>query len=78
MRGRAATRSRTATTRGILRLDALHRLGKGVAQALDQLEQRQVDIAELAPEHVRPAALLQHALEIAEIFRRALFEEILA
>ena len=57
-------------------LDLLHRLREGVAQALDQLEQRQVHITELTAEHVRPAALLQHGLEIAEIFRRAVLEEI--
>src|SRR5215211_3998951 len=57
-------------------LEPLHALGKGVAQALDDLEQRQVDIAEAAAEQVVAAALRQHALEVAQELRHAILPEI--
>ncbi len=60
---------------GDFALDAGHRLREGIAQALDQLEQREIDVRKLASEQIRPAALLQRGLEIAEIFRHALGEK---
>src|SRR4051794_22709915 len=58
-------------------LDAFHRLRKRVAQAFNELKQRQVDVSDLAPEYIRPFAFLNNRLEIAEIFRRSLFEKVL-
>src|SRR5262245_17944457 len=44
-----------------LALEPFHPLGKGVAQALDDLEQRKIDIAELAAENIGATALFDHA-----------------
>ena len=60
-----------------LLLEPLHALGKRVAQALDDLEQGEIDVRELAAEQIVAAALLQHALEVAEEFRHAITPEIL-
>ena len=46
-------------------LEALHPLGKSVAQALDDLKDREIDISQPAPDQILAAVLLQHALEIA-------------
>src|SRR5882757_8391616 len=59
-----------------LLLEALHPLREGVAQALDDLEQAEVHVAEPPAEQPGPAAALDHALEIAEEFRHAIFPEI--
>ena len=67
MRGRAIIRSCTPTT--------LHGRRKRIAQAGDQLKERQIDVGQLAPGHKSPAAFLEHGLEIAEIFRRAFGQE---
>ncbi len=60
-----------------LGLDALHGPREGVPQALDHLEQRQVDIAERAADQVLGALRIagQHPLEIAEVLGRAGLEE---
>src|SRR5262245_9060334 len=60
-----------------LALEPFHPLGKGVAQPLDDLEQREVHIGQPAAEDIRTAALLQHALEIAHEFRQPVAPEIL-
>src|SRR3954453_9838113 len=57
--------------------DAFHRLRECVAQAFDELKQRQVDVGDLTPEYIRPFGPLNNRLEIAEIFRRSLFEKAL-
>src|SRR5438067_8961739 len=59
-----------------LPFEALHALGKRVAQTFDDLEQREVDIAEPAAEQVRAARRGQNALEIAQIFRNAVAPEV--
>jgi hypothetical protein len=46
-------------------LEALHPLGKSVTQALDDLEDREIDVSQPAPDQILAAVLLQHALEIA-------------
>src|SRR6476619_2376781 len=76
MRGRLATRSCSAIRH--LLLEPLHVLGEGVAQALDDLEQREVDVAQPAADKVLAAVLLQHALEVVEEFRHPIAPEILA
>src|ERR1700688_797037 len=58
-------------------LETLHALGKGVAQSLDDLEEREVDIAQPAADQIFAAVLLQHALEIIQEFRHAITPEIL-
>src|SRR5690348_18344722 len=50
---------------GNLPLEPFHAIGERVAQAGDQLEQRQVDVAQPPAEHMVSAVFLQHALEIA-------------
>src|SRR5262249_8213674 len=57
-------------------LEPLHPLREGVAQALHDLEQREIDIAQPAPEHIGAAARAQQALEIAQVFRHAVTPEI--
>src|SRR5215467_6537353 len=59
-----------------LALEPLHPLGEGVTQALDDLEQREIRIAELAADEIGAAAVSQHALEIAQEFRQAIAPEI--
>src|SRR5581483_10984090 len=59
-----------------LPLEALHPLRKGVAHGRDDLEQRQVDIAEPAAQHVGTPAARDDALEIAQEFRDAVAPEI--
>src|SRR6516165_8579007 len=59
-----------------LALEPLHPLGEGVTQALDDLEQRQVRIGELAADEIGAAAVCEHALEIAQEFRQAVAPEI--
>src|SRR5512132_3822327 len=59
-----------------LALEPLHPFWKGVTQTFDNLEQRKVDIGELATQNIGPAALLQHALEIAQEFRQAMAPEV--
>ncbi len=57
MRGRLATRSRSGDDSREFLFQALHRLWECVAKALDDLEQRQVGIAEPAAEEIgAPAA----------------------
>src|SRR4051794_14140139 len=58
--------------------ESLHPLRKGVAQAFDDLEQRQVNVAKPAAEQIRTAAARDHVFEIAEIFRHAALPEIRA
>src|SRR5262245_29561260 len=58
-------------------LEALHALRKPVAQALDDLEQAQVNVREAASREPRPTALLQDLLEVAEKLRHAITPEIL-
>src|SRR5690348_453324 len=62
---------------GNLSLEALHALGEGVAQALDDLEQRKINVSKPASDDESTAIVFQHALEIAEIFRHAVTPEIL-
>src|SRR5215471_11314797 len=59
-----------------LALEPLHPLGESVTQALDDLEQREIRIAELAADEIGAAAVSQHALEIAQEFRQAMAPEI--
>src|SRR5215470_19337289 len=59
-----------------LALEPPHALRKGVAQALDDLEQRKVDVAEPAAEDIGAAALAEHALEVAQEFRHPIAPEI--
>src|SRR5262249_18777945 len=59
-----------------LSLEPFHALGERIAQALDDLEQREVDIGQLAAEEIIAAARGEHALEVAEKFRHAIFPEI--
>src|ERR1700730_13899142 len=54
-----------------------HRPRKGVAQALDDLEQGKIRIGSRPAGQVLAGAPLQHSFEIAEIFRRAGFQKIL-
>ena len=49
---------------------------KGVTQARDDLEQRQVCIGEVVADEIRTAALLHHALEIAQEFRQPIAPEV--
>jgi hypothetical protein len=74
MFGRAATRSCSSTSREFA-LERLHAFRKGIAQSLDDLEQRQVDIGQAAAGDVSPAIGRQQVLEIAEIFRHAFLPE---
>src|SRR3954471_17195892 len=60
-----------------LALEPFHPLGESVAQALDDLEQREVDIAELAAEHIGATALVEDALEIMQELGQAIAPEIL-
>src|SRR5215475_1870152 len=53
-----------------LALEPLHPSGKGVAQALDDLEQREVRIGELAADEIGAAAVGEYAFEIAQEFRQ--------
>src|SRR5215475_11536189 len=59
-----------------LALEPLHPSGEGVAQALDDLEQREVHIGELAADEIGAAAVGEYALEIAQEFRQAIAPEI--
>src|SRR3954470_24387577 len=58
-----------------LPFESLHPLRKGIAQAFDDLEQRQVNVAKLAAKEVRTAVACDQAFEIAEIFRHAALPE---
>src|SRR5262249_27497010 len=49
-----------------LALEPLHPAGEGVAQALDDLEQREVRIGELAADEIWAAAVGESAREIAQ------------
>src|SRR5262245_25994749 len=60
-----------------LALEPLQPSGEGVAQALDDLEQREVRIGELAADEIGAAAVGEYALEIAQEFRQAIAPEIL-
>src|SRR4051794_20092215 len=60
-----------------LALEPFHPLGEGVAQALDDLEQGEVDIAELAAEHIGAAALVEDALEVMQELGQAIAPKIL-
>src|ERR1700761_8736720 len=62
---------------GHLSLKALHALWKGVAQPLDDLKDRKIDVAQTPADEKSPAVFLQDALEIAEEFRHAIAPEIL-
>jgi hypothetical protein len=75
IRGRCATRSCSAKSRNFL-LEALHPLRKSVAQALDDLKEREIDISQPAPDQILAAILLQHALEITQEFRHAIAPEV--
>src|ERR1041384_8172435 len=59
-----------------LLLEPLHALGEAVAQALDDLEQAEVDIGEPAAGEPWPAALRQDHLEITEELWHAITPEI--
>ena len=59
-----------------LLLEPLHALREAVAQALDDLEQAEIDISELAAEQEMAAAARQNLLEVAEEFRHAIAPEI--
>src|SRR5690242_20346576 len=61
-----------------LALQPLHRLREGVAQPLDDLEQREVRIGEPAAEQERATAFRDHVVEIAEVFWRATLAKILS
>src|SRR5882724_3496385 len=50
-------------------LERLHAVGKGVAQPLHDLEQRQIDIGRSAAGGISAAIALYKSFEIAEIFR---------
>src|SRR5262245_30163299 len=63
---------------GDIRLERLHPVREGVAQALNDLEQREIDIGDAPPGDIAAAIVLQQLLEIAEIFWDALFPELLA
>src|SRR6185437_6798175 len=56
-------------------LERIHALGERIAQALDDLEQREVDIGDAPPGDIEAAIVLHQSLEIAEIFRHALLPE---
>src|SRR5579871_5806369 len=58
-------------------LQPLRHLGKRKAQAVDDLEQREVRIGQPPAEEERAAALLDHLVEVAEEFRRAVLAEVL-
>src|SRR5215831_10859226 len=58
--------------------EAFHVLGKRVAQACDNLKQRQVDIAQAAADQESAAIVFQHTLEIAEEFWHAVAPKVLA
>src|SRR5262249_47818431 len=60
-----------------LLLEALHALGEGIAQTLDDLEQREVHVGQPAAEHIRSTALLDDALEVAQKLRHPVAPEIL-
>src|SRR5580692_4192948 len=47
-------------------LEAFHAFGEGIAQALDDLEYRQIDVAGAAADHVGAAVVVQNAFEIAQ------------
>src|ERR1700760_4513176 len=61
---------------GNVALERLHPLGKRVTQAIDDLEQRQIDVAKLASRQKAAGACFQQTLEIAEIFWNALVPEL--
>ncbi len=77
MRGRLRDPIVQRDQAGNFLLEALHALGEGVAQSLDDLEEREVDIAQPAADQIFAAVLLQHALEITQEFRHAIAPEIL-
>src|ERR1700730_11042384 len=56
--------------------EALHALGERIVQTLDDLEQAEIDVGQLASEQIIAAAARQHGLEIAEDFRRAITPEV--
>src|SRR6267142_65485 len=60
-----------------LALERLHALWKCVAQALDDLEQREIGVSRPAAGEIGPAIVLQQPLEIAQIFRHAVVPEFL-
>src|SRR5262245_57841368 len=57
-------------------LEALHAFRETIAQALDDLEQAQVNVREPPAEQPRPIARLQEFLEVAEKLRHAITPEI--
>ena len=61
----------------IVALDRFHANGEGVAQPLDKLEQRGVDVAPLVAEHKGAVMGRQRILEIAEELRDTLLAKIL-
>ncbi len=78
MRGRAATRSCSATTRGYFGSSRAMAARKGVAHARHELKERQIRIGQLRTDQVARAGriALQHPFEIADIFRRSRFQKV--
>ena len=60
-----------------LALERLHALRKCVAQALDNLEQREIGVSCPAAGEIGAAIVLQQPLEIPQIFRHAFLPEFL-
>src|SRR6267143_4916324 len=56
-------------------LEGFHALGKCIAQAFDDLEQREINISDPAAGEIGAAIAVQQLLEIAEIFWRPLLPE---
>src|ERR1700749_4046818 len=56
---------------------SLHAFWEGIAQALDNFEDREIDIAQSAADHISTAVVLEHTLEVTEEFRYAIAPEIL-
>ncbi len=65
--------------RRMLLCDACERFGKRVAQPLDQLEHRQIDIAQMRADHVAVLVRIvrEHPAEIAEELGQPMLDEIL-
>src|SRR5262249_1049001 len=57
-------------------LESLHTLWERIAQAFDDLKQRQIDIAKAASEDEPAAILFEHAFKIAEELRDAVAPEV--
>src|SRR5207244_3647776 len=58
-----------------LALERLHSLREGIAKAIDDLEQRQIDVGDPSSREIGAAIVLQQLLEIAEIFRHTFLPE---